>query len=276
MRGQTVVDIDWKARKVVTEDSTFTGKTIILAQGSHAGMKMKKYGELELAAKLGHAVVPFSQALVPLNYNQDYALGEAFCTLAGISVPVAVKVASENEEKHFEGSLLFTHNGLSGPVILNASLYWQEGASLEIDFLPGENFELLLDAFPRQTPLSTGRRRLPSRLCDVLLAEKGSRKNGQLSRTDRKILSEKIHKTSVKELHKADLKFAEACKGGVTLKEIDASSMQSRLRKDLYIIGEMTEMTGQLGGYNLHWAWASAFCASKHICGYDPLANWLS
>jgi len=126
-------------------------------------------------------------------------------------------------EKEVEGKLLFTHKGCSGPAILSASLYWKKG-TIKIDFLPYKESYL-----PKRFKQAT--KEISDQLKNYCFAPAG---NFGYSK-------------------------AEVTKGGVSLNELD-ESFQSRYKKDLYFIGEVVDVTGELGGYNFQWAFSSGYC----------------
>ena len=171
-------------------------------------------------------------------------------------------------EYAWEDDLLFTHDGLSGPAALKASLFWRAGAPVRLNFLPGRDMKALLDApdAGRQTPRALLARHLPQRLADALLpAPLGRRKIAELSRAARNKIAEAVQARRVTPDGTAGLKKAEVCAGGVDTREMDPRSMASLLCPNLHIVGELLDVTGLLGGYNLHWAWASGMAAGRNI-----------
>ncbi len=249
------------------------GKALVLALGSPAWPQAGGSGMgYRLAQSLGHTVIPPRPALVPLRLAADDPAGAALLDLAGISLPVRISLpetACENDsECVWEDDLLFTHGGLSGPAALKASLFWREGAPLCVDFLPGRNVEALLDApqAGRQTARTLLARHLPQRLADALLPPSlARRKIAELSRAARREITNAMQARILTPSGTAGLKKAEVCAGGVDTREIDPQTMRSLLRPNLYIIGELLDVTGLLGGYNLHWAWASGMAAGQNI-----------
>lgn len=195
-------------------------------------------------------------------------------TLAGISLPVRISLPEAGlppalaRDPIWKDDLLLTHEGLSGPAALKASLFWEEGMPLAVDFLPDMSFRALLDdpAAGRRTPFSLLRRHLPQRLAERLLPpELARRRAAELSRTAREALCAAIHARRFLPSGRADFRKAEVCGGGVDVHEVDPRRMESRLVPGLYLIGEMLDVTGLLGGYNLHWAWASGMAAGRAV-----------
>lgn len=208
------------------------------------------------ARELGHHPRPFTPVLTPLVMPADWPLHG----LAGISLPVRIHVGDYARED----ALLFTHNGISGPATLQASCRWTPGQAVHIDFLPQTPFAALLDApeCARLYPRTLLARHLPQRLADALLpADSARRKIAELSRKARTSLHEAVHRHCAIPTGTGGLAQAEAARGGVPPAELDPQTMESRLCPGLYVIGELVDVTGHLGGYNLHWAWASGHLA---------------
>lgn len=261
--GRTATAI---TRELAVEASRgcFCGDAIIIAQGSICGGAIAGSGaEIAVAAGLGHKRLPFSPALIPLEFSGQFPERAAFCSLAGISLPVAARL--DKTARSWKGNLLFTHKGLSGPAILNASLYWSKRTNLVVDFLPGHDFEAMLDAAPEKTPVSLLRRFIPARIAEALL-ESENIKNGNLSRARRKALARRVNEFQFTELKRGPMRQAEICSGGISTEKINPETLESELACGVYFIGEALAVTGALGGYNLHWAWASANAAARAIC----------
>ena len=246
---------------VQTEGGTWRGKALVLALGSPAWPQAGGSGAgFRLAAELGHSVIPPRAALAPLKLGDDSPL----LSLTGISVPVAITLG----QHQWQDDLLFTHDGLSGPAALKASLYWNQGAALNLNFLPSQDVAALLDApqTGKQTPRALLARHLPQRLVDALLPQEWARrKAAELSRAARLAIVEAVQKHSITPSSTAGLKKAEACSGGVNTDEVDPKTMRSRVRENLFVVGELLDVTGLLGGFNLHWAWASGTVAAREL-----------
>lgn len=279
VRGAEALAVHREAGGFAVEccDATWRGRALVLALGSpsfpraggtHAGWR--------LAASLGHTLLPARPALVPLRLSEATPLGAALRGLAGISVParLSLPTGADGTRRSFEDDLLFTHTGLSGPLILGASLFWRDGEPLELDLLPGEDVEALLDGGGGRTPRGILRGRLPQRLLDAVLpAELATRKAAELSRAGRREIASALHALTVVPTGTEGLDKAEACSGGVDTAEVDAATMQSRLVPGLHITGELLDVTGRLGGYNLHWAWASGLLAGRAVLAGSPLTG---
>ncbi|MDE7240709.1 aminoacetone oxidase family FAD-binding enzyme [Desulfovibrio sp.] len=247
----------WRARALVL---ALGSPAFPQAGGTQAGWRM--------AASLRHTLSPARPALVPLRLPEAAPLGAALRGLAGISLNCRLTLpdAADGTRRSFEDDLLFTHTGLSGPLILGASLFWRDGHDLVLDLLPGENVEALLDGGGGRTPRGILRGLLPQRLVDAVLPPAlASRKAAELSRGGRREIASALQALTLRPMGTEGLARAEACSGGVDTAEVDARTMESRLVPHLHIVGELLDVTGRLGGYNLHWAWASGLAAGRAV-----------
>lgn len=193
-------------------------------------------------------------------------------TLAGISLPVRISLPEAGlppalaRDPVWQDDLLFTHEGLSGPAALKASLFWEPGRAVLVDFLPGTPFRALLDdpQGGRRTPFSLLRQQLPQRLAEALLPpELARRRAAELSRAAREQLCAAVHARRFLPSGVADFRKAEVCGGGIDVREVEPRRLESRLLPGLFLTGELLDVTGLLGGYNLHWAWASGVAAGR-------------
>ncbi len=236
-------------------------KNLVLALGSSAWSNIGASDTgLKLADRFGHSYSPFSSALCAFHMPKHWNLAE----LSGISLIANIKTANYSCTDH----LLFTHNGFSGPAALQASGHWQKNNPIFIDFLPNTPLSDLLDA--RECAKLFSRtlicRHMPQRLADKLIPhDYARRKIAELSRKARNEICNNIHSYSTIPQNIADLSRAEAAKGGVNTTEVDPWSMASKKENNLYIIGELLDIAGQLGGYNLHFAFASGYLAGLNI-----------
>ncbi|HEX5106192.1 MAG TPA: NAD(P)/FAD-dependent oxidoreductase [Pirellulaceae bacterium] len=227
------------------------------------------------AGALGHTVVPPRPALVPLT------TGEAWIrALSGVSVPDASLTLDlqTKPQPAARGSLLFTHFGLSGPVVLDISRYVTAlpdpaAAMLLVDFLPGQKLEQLDEAL-RSTAASDGKRQvagilaehMPRRLIDALLSRASlplDLRGAQISKTARAALVAALKRTAIPITGTRGFAKAEVTAGGVSLAEIDSRTMESKLVPGLYFAGEILDLDGPIGGYNFQAAFSTGFLAGK-------------
>jgi len=252
-----ITDISIRDDKFIlkSHNRSFRVSKLVLATG---GMSYPQIGSdgsgLEFAKGFGHTIVKTSPALVGLTLQKEqFFLKE----LSGVSLDVEVRV----EGKVCEGALLFAHRGLSGPVMLDVSLYWQKGA-IEIDFLPNFSFATLADS---KKLISTALP-LPKRLTKAFLShfQIDDKPLVQCTNKERESLAG-LKNYTFAPAGNFGYQKAEAMRGGVSTDEIDPLTMMSKKIKNLYIIGEVTDVTGQLGGYNLQWAFSSGWVCAKAL-----------
>ncbi len=261
-----------KGLRVKSEAFEIPARRAVVALGSPACPATGASGlGYALAQRLGHNLIPPKAALTPLALPED----SPFLKLSGVSLPVKVSVepketAGNNGARRgpmtISDDMLFTAAGLSGPAILKISLGWQEGETLVIDFLPREVKPLFGDNNGRRTPRSVLASLMPQRLVDTLLPkELANRKCAELGRAQRDRLEALVHGLELVPAARGGLRRAEVCSGGVDCSEIEPLTFKSRKMEKIAIIGETLDVTGLLGGYNLHWAFASALLCARHM-----------
>jgi predicted Rossmann fold flavoprotein len=240
----------------------FIADSLVIATGglSYANLGASGFGH-DVARQFGIRVIQPGPALVPFVFQgRDQ---KVFQELAGISLDAALSCGS----KQFRGNILFTHHGLSGPAALQASLYWNSGTPLLIDLLPGTD---ILDVFTSKRQSKMEMRNLlagyfPKRVsqiwCDLLGATKPI---DQTSDKELRDIANALHGWELIPKGTEGYKTAEVTAGGVDTDELSSKTMESKKVPGLYFIGEVVDVTGELGGYNLHWAWASGHAAGQH------------
>lgn len=244
-------------------DKTATAPSLVIATG---GPSIPKMGATDfayvLARRFGLKVVEPRPALVPLTLGKDEAL---FVSLSGVSTDVIARCG----KTAFREAALFTHKGLSGPVILQISSYWKHRQPIEIDFLPNADKGWLIDAkrhHPRASLRTALAEPLPSRLAETLGSRSGLA--GELGSISDKKLQTLEHQLSAWTFHPSGTEGfakAEVTAGGIDTKGLSSQSMEARHLNGLYAIGEGVDVTGWLGGYNFQWAWASGWAAGLAI-----------
>jgi predicted Rossmann fold flavoprotein len=202
--------------------------------------------------------------------------------LAGISLPVELStfVAGKLMDRRV-GSLLWTHFGISGPVVMDASRHWtlahaqRQTAELRGNFLPGQSFaeveKWLLDTASARSRVSLVRvlgERLPDRLAEALVGWtgiEGGTMLSQLSREQRRTMVHALTNFRFPVERDRGWNFAEVTAGGIPLEEVNFRTLESRLVKGLYLIGEMLDCDGRIGGFNFQWAWATGYVAGRAV-----------
>lgn len=223
----------------------------------------------EVAQKFGHEIVETKASLVPFTLSKKEL--EKLKSLSGISLRVTVKHSSSKKKlREISDDLLFTHRGLSGPAILKISAYWSKGEKIEIDLSPGQDIEDYLqhqkNTHPEQLVLTALSHILPKKLATYICADHlNETRLKQLNKQDIEKLCLNIHEWKIYPDGTEGYKTAEVTTGGVDTAHISSKNCESKLSKNLFFIGEVLDVTGQLGGYNFQWAWSSAWCAAEYI-----------
>lgn len=249
--------------EVTANGKVFTSGSLVIACG---GASYPNIGATEdgykIAKKFSLKVIPYKPALVPLNLDNETM--KKTLALKGIALDAEVRC----NKFCIRENILFTHFGLSGPAILQASLYWNKGDTVCINFLPEENAQAFLLQAKEQTPQkkisSVLKTRFPDRFVNFLLEGK----DGNIGETSNKTLAALAEKTGnwqTVPVGTQGFRLAEVTAGGVDTNEISSQTMEAKKVKGLFFIGEVLDITGRLGGYNLQWAWSSGFTAGKYV-----------
>jgi predicted Rossmann fold flavoprotein len=218
----------------------------------------------DLARQFDVPVVETRPGLVPLTF--EAGLLERTAPLAGVSVPARVSAG----KAAFDEALLFTHRGLSGPVILQASSYWREGQAVTLDLAPATDLLAELKAEKavrgRQAPANVLARWLPRRLGQWVADEQDAKGNlADLKDAQLKALAAAVNAWTVKPVGSEGYRTAEVTLGGIDTRALDSRTMMAKAVPGLHFIGEAVDVTGWLGGYNFQWAWASGWCAGQAV-----------
>ena len=239
----------------------FASRAIVIATGGPSIPKLGATGfAYDLARQFGLKVVEPRPALVPLTLPPSDALFRELSGVAAEAIVRAGKVA-------FREAALLTHKGLSGPAVLQASSYWRHGEPITVDFLPdAEQDHLVVSKGSRPdatlgTMLSAA---LPQRLAKALaerLALDSTRRLGDVKDAALRAAEEKLRSWAFRPNGTEGFSKAEVTVGGISTKELSSRTMEARALRGLYAIGEAVDVTGWLGGYNFHWAWASGHAA---------------
>jgi hypothetical protein len=260
---------------------TLVADRLILATGGRSIPKSGSDGfGYELARRLGHQVTATAPALVPL------VLADTMFhkTLSGLSHQVELTtMVKERTVDHRTGSLLWTHFGISGPVVMDASRFWclakQRGEPAEIysNFLPGQTREQVRQWFmeemndhPRRSLVNTLAQQLPQRFAESLVQYAkcdGQAAIAQLPRKDRDHLLTLLTKFPFPIVQDRGWNHAEVTAGGVPLEEVNFRTMESKIVPGLYLIGEILDCDGRIGGFNFQWAWATGRLAGRAAAG---------
>jgi len=249
--------------RVATDKGICDSESLVIATGglSYPNLGASNFG-YTVAKQFGLKVTKLNPALTPLRFSPEDA--EIYGGLAGISIDSTVSHGGAK----FRGNLLFTHNGISGPVILQISSYWDRESSLTVDLLPAlDIFDVFLEKRHSKTLLATILDQyLPKRFvrlwCDLYSV---SRPINQYSQHELDSIARSLHGWPLRADRTEGFNKAEVTLGGVDTNELSSRSMESKKVPGLYFLGEVIDVTGHLGGYNLHWAWASGYAGGQFV-----------
>ena len=251
--------------EVETSRGAFRAASLVIATG---GLSIPKIGATPfgytVAEQFGLRIRECRPALVPLLFAAPDLRN--FGDLAG----VATEVIAAARGQSFRERMLFTHRGLSGPAVLQASSYWEPGSEVVIDLLPGRDVVSLLrerrsrgDRAEARTALAEW---LPKRLADRWFQLHAlSRPVAALSDREIAAVSAGLHAWRVAPAGTEGYAKAEVTAGGVDTAELSSKTFESGRVPGLFFIGEVVDVTGHLGGFNFQWAWSSGYSAGQYV-----------
>lgn len=251
---------------VTTEQETLSCESLVVASG---GLTMPKLGATpigyKIAEQFGLSVLPTMAALVPFTLHQHDK--ERFEGLSGISISCEV---SSEDGTVFKENILFTHRGLSGPAILQISSFWRAGQAVTINLLPEIDLRQQLADW-RETQAQKSLKNslatiLPKRFIEILHESKAipDCNINQLTHAQIDELVNYIHAWQIKPNGTEGYRTAEVTLGGVDTDELSSKTFEAKKAKGLYFIGEVTDVTGWLGGYNFQYAWSCGFACGQY------------
>jgi predicted Rossmann fold flavoprotein len=250
---------------VKTNKETFQCNSLVIATG---GLSIPKMGATDfgykIARQFGLKIIQPIPALVPLTLNEETL--EQTKILSGVALEAIVSCG----KRKFREGLLFTHKGLSGPVILQISSYLKKGDEITINLAPDKDiFEWLIaekTSKPKQEIHNILSTILPKSLVAYILSTTQISGNlTDLSNQKLKQIANQINFWKITPSGTEGFAKAEVTKGGVDTNEISSKTFESKKVKNLYFIGEVLDMTGHLGGYNFAWAWASGYASGISV-----------
>lgn len=264
--------------RIKTKTTTYTCNKLILSTGGYAAPETGSTGDgFGWLQQLGHSVSKPSPNIVPLKTNASWVH-----RLAGIDWSFLKMrfYSAGTQQINKTGKLLFTHFGISGPMVLNSSkevsdlLSWHGGVECSLDLYPDtetndldKRLTKILDQSPKRSILNSLSELLPKQLANEILL---------LSKIIKDIPSSEIDRQQRKSIvqNLKDLRFpitgtmgfdrAVIADGGVSINEIDTATMQSRLHNNLYIIGDLIDINRPSGGYSLQMCWTTGWVAGTH------------
>jgi len=270
------VQYDWMSKcfNINTTDKLYNGHSLIIATGGKSYPQTGSTGDGYVFAKnLGHTIEHTMPALAPV-YVENYN----FQDLSGISFENISVTLWRNSKKinEFKGDLLFTHKNISGPVIINNSRYIEQNDVLKINFTKYKNEEEFKSFF-EQAILSSGKLNvktlikelnIPKRFIDKIMEKAQVDDNkicSELDKTSRKRIIELLSNHPMKVQRVGDYNIAMVTRGGVSTSEINSKMMESKIIKNLYFAGEVIDIDGDTGGFNIQAAFSTGKLAGESI-----------
>ena len=261
--------------KIYSEDrKKIEAGRVIIAAGGQSYPELGSNGSgFELAKELGHSVTRLSPSIVQLKTEKNQVKG-----LQGIKTDVAVTAYGDNKKIcTYDGELLFTDYGISGNVVFNISFVMPlyKNVEFEIDFMEkfdyNELYEILKERKKMMSHLTMENyfngminKKLGQFLSKVSGIEKLSKPVKDLNDSEIRKLCTVLKKYRIKILDTTGFKNAQVTAGGVSLDEVNSETLESKIVKGLYFSGEVLDVYGECGGFNLQWAWASGYIAGKN------------
>jgi len=250
---------------VSTSRGEFEAVSLVIATG---GLSIPKTGATpfgyHVAEQFGIPITKLKPGLVPLSFAPDD--WKPYADLTGVSLDVSVSFGKQA----FRENMLVTHRGLSGPAILQISSYWQHGEPLHIDLLPACDMAALLDEQKASKKLLSNflTQWFPKNFADVWCAQLPGIENKPLNQYNdkqRKQIAAALHDWQITPSGTVGYTKAEVTCGGIDTRALSSKTMECNDVSGLYFIGEVVDVTGQLGGHNFQWAWASGYAAGQAV-----------
>lgn len=249
--------------RIETNQGVFVAPSLVMATG---GLSIPPLGATDfgyrIARSFGLRIEELRPALVPFTLTTQ--MQKQLSPLSGVSLGAIVSCC----DREFRENILITHRGLSGPAILQISSYWREGETVSINLLPDEDvFDVLKRKQDSGIELAnllaqSLPRRFAQAWCELYADSKPLR---QYTTAELCEIAQKVHNMRITPAGTEGFRKAEVTAGGVSTTELSSQTMEARRAPGLYFIGEVVDVTGQLGGYNFQWAWASAYAAGQYV-----------
>lgn len=257
-----VKSIDKKSNfEVKTSLGSFESGSVVIASG---GLSIPKMGATsfgyKVAKQFGINITETKPALVPLLLGKDDL--SKFKNLSGVSIDTVVS----NNEINFRENILFTHKGLSGPAILQISSYLYNNDKIKIDLLPGKNLSELKNS-KEKSELKNYLKNFFAERFTTVLSENYFKSKPVYQYNPKEIdsINNTLKNFELNITGNEGYEKAEVTAGGVDINELSSKTMMAKKAEGLFFIGEVTDVTGWLGGYNFQWAWSSAFACAESL-----------
>lgn len=251
--------------ELITSRGEFNCQSLVVASG---GLSIPTLGAsgfgYQIAQQFGLNVLQTRAALVPFTLDKSWL--QKLDGLSGLSLPVSVSCNGNSITE----DLLFTHRGLSGPAILQISAYWKPGDEIILNLYPEADLFQLLEQRKQQHPKMLLKnilsellpKRLAQRCCELWFEDQPI---AEISSQRIKQIADTLQHWQLKPSGTEGYRTAEVTLGGVDTDDISSKTFEARKVSGLYFIGEVLDVTGQLGGYNFQWAWASGWSAGQCV-----------
>lgn len=271
--------------RIVTSKGETRAARVVLATGGRSLPKTGSDGAgLQLAQRLGHAIVPTTPALTPLLLADDDAIHRE---LSGVAQAAELSIWIDGAvSERLQGAMLWTHFGVSGPVALNASRHYLRAdldgrpVKVTVNFCGGAPFDEvdrtwtdLALARPKASIQNTLAAMMPASAAGALLrrlAIDGGVPLAHFGRDERRRLAHALTSWPLPVAGARGYNHAEVTAGGVALSQIEPGTMASRICAGLFLVGEMLDVDGRIGGFNFQWAWATAHVAGIALAQTSP------
>ncbi len=248
-----------------TSGGTLHCESLVIASGGLSVPTMGASGfGYQVARQFGLEVLPTRAGLVPFTLHPEQK--QHFAPLSGVACEVAVHCRGQR----FQEPMLFTHRGLSGPAMLQISSFWEPGDALCVDLLPSLPVASQLSHYrnrqPRNTLLHWLYQQLPKRVAQTLVElHQWDGPVQAYSNEQLQLVEQQLREWAIKPAGTEGYRTAEVTLGGVDTRRISSKTFACDTVPGLYFIGEVLDVTGELGGFNFQWAWASGFCAGQVV-----------
>ncbi|AMD95405.1 aminoacetone oxidase family FAD-binding enzyme [Leptotrichia sp. oral taxon 847] len=266
--------------KILSEDKRqINSKKIILATGGISYPELGSNGSgYQIAKNFGHSLTKLVPAIVQLKTEKHKIKG-----LRGIKLDTKVTAFGKNEDKFekictYEGELLFTDYGISGNVVFNISFVFPlyKEVEFEVDFMTKFEYDELFKILKKRREILKNmtmeqyfngmiNKKLGQFLTKMSGIPKLSKNISELTDNEIKKICTILKKYKIKILDTNGFKNAQVTAGGIPLNEINLENLESKKTKGLYFAGEVMDVYGECGGFNLHWAWASGKFAGENV-----------
>jgi len=253
--------------QVNTAQDTYLCTSLVIATG---GLSMPKLGATPFGYKIANQfsipVIPTNAGLVPFTLGGKEK--DILASLSGISIDVEITTL---QGVSFKEALLFTHRGLSGPVVLQTSSYWNLGESIKLNLVPELDIETLMQdeaiQHPNQGVKTFLSKIFPKRLAEGLLLmwNMSDKPMKQLLHKEKASLIENLTQWQLKPSGTEGYRTAEVTLGGVDTNYISSKTMEVKHMPGLYFIGEVLDVAGHLGGHNFQWCWSSGWVCGQNV-----------